>query len=98
MIVRGIRPRPGRAACGRTSRRRLVAGAARGVQESMRWRLWDPLGYGEAMISPLSDIEIRLKRLPHGADLPLPHYATDHAAGMDVGSAESVVLEPGARL
>jgi len=50
------------------------------------------------MTSPLSDIEIRLKRLPHGADLPLPHYATDHAAGMDVVSAESVVLEPGARL
>jgi dUTP pyrophosphatase len=50
------------------------------------------------MISPLSDIEIRLKRLPHGEGLPLPHYATDHAAGMDVVAAESVVLEPGARL
>ena len=43
-------------------------------------------------------IEIRLKRLPHGHDLPLPHYATAHAAGMDVVSAEAVVLEPGARL
>jgi dUTP pyrophosphatase len=50
------------------------------------------------MTSPLSDIEIRLKRLPHGEGLPLPHYATDHAAGMDVVAAESVVLEPGARL
>jgi len=50
------------------------------------------------MTSPLTDIEIRLKRLPHGENLPLPSYATDHAAGMDVVSAESVVLEPGARL
>ena len=50
------------------------------------------------MSSPLADIEIRLKRLPHGEDLPLPSYATEHAAGMDVVSAESVVLEPGARL
>jgi len=50
------------------------------------------------MTSPFSDIEIRLKRLPHGEGLPLPHYATDHAAGMDVVAAESVVLEPGARL
>jgi len=54
--------------------------------------------YGGAMTSLLADIEIRLKRLPHGEDLPLPHYATDHAAGMDVVAAESVVLEPGARL
>jgi len=50
------------------------------------------------MTHPLADIEIRLKRLPHGQGLPLPHYATDHAAGMDVVSAESVILEPGARL
>jgi len=50
------------------------------------------------MTSPPSDIEIRLKRLPHGEGLPLPHYATTHAAGMDVVAAESVVLEPGARL
>jgi dUTP pyrophosphatase len=50
------------------------------------------------MTSPPAEIEIRLKRLPHGEDLPLPHYATYHAAGMDVVSAESVVLEPGARL
>ena len=50
------------------------------------------------MTSPLADIEIRLKRLPHGEDLPLPSYATEHAAGMDVVSAESVMLAPGARL
>jgi len=50
------------------------------------------------MTSPLADIEIRLKRLPHGDGLPLPSYATEHAAGLDVVSAEAVVLEPGARL
>ncbi|MBV9841125.1 MAG: dUTP diphosphatase [Sphingomonadaceae bacterium] len=42
-------------------------------------------------------IEIRLKRLPHGAGLPLPAYATAHAAGLDVVAAESVTLAPGAR-
>jgi len=43
------------------------------------------------------EIEIRLKRLPHGEGLPLPSYATAHAAGMDVVAAESLILEPGAR-
>ncbi|MGD9809964.1 MAG: dUTP diphosphatase [Sphingobium sp.] len=42
-------------------------------------------------------IEIRLKRLPNGADLPVPAYATSGAAGMDVVSAEDVVLPPGGR-
>ncbi len=42
-------------------------------------------------------IEIRLKRLEHGEGLPLPAYATDHAAGMDVVAAESLILAPGAR-
>lgn len=50
-----------------------------------------------AMTSPLTDIEIRLKRLPHGEGLPLPAYATAHAAGMDVVAAEALVLEGGAR-
>jgi dUTP pyrophosphatase len=45
----------------------------------------------------LPDIEIALMRLPHGADLPLPSYATEHAAGLDVVAAEEVVLAPGAR-
>ena len=49
------------------------------------------------MTHPNLDIEIRLKRLPHGEGLPLPHYATAHAAGMDVVAAETLVLEPGAR-
>lgn len=42
-------------------------------------------------------IEIRLKRLSHGNGLPLPAYATAHAAGMDVVSAEDITLAPGAR-
>lgn len=49
------------------------------------------------MPSPLAPIEIRLKRLPHGQGLPVPAYATAHAAGMDVVSAENVTLDPGAR-
>jgi dUTP pyrophosphatase len=42
-------------------------------------------------------IEIGLKRLPHGKGLPLPSYASDGAAGLDVVAAESLTLAPGAR-
>lgn len=42
-------------------------------------------------------IPVEVKRLPHGAGLPLPAYATEGAAGMDVVSAEAVTLAPGAR-
>lgn len=42
-------------------------------------------------------IEIELKRLPHGEGLPLPAYATAHAAGLDIVAAEDVTLAPGAR-
>ena len=49
------------------------------------------------MPSHLAPIEIRLKRLPHAAGLPAPSYATQHAAGMDVVSAEDVTLQPGDR-
>ena len=38
-----------------------------------------------------------VRRLEHGAGLPLPAYATDGAAGMDVVSAEDVVIAPAAR-
>lgn len=40
---------------------------------------------------------VEVKRLPHGEGLNLPAYATDGAAGMDVVSAEDVVIAPGAR-
>jgi len=46
---------------------------------------------------PLPDIEIALQRLPHGEGLPMPAYATEGAAGMDVVSAEDFDLAPGAR-
>lgn len=45
----------------------------------------------------LADIEIGIQRLPHGDGLPLPAYATDGAAGMDVVAAEALTLDPGAR-
>lgn len=48
-------------------------------------------------VSLSEPIPVRLKRLPHGQDLPLPAYATNGAAGMDVVSAEDVVIAPGAR-
>jgi len=43
--------------------------------------------------------EIAVIRLPHGADLPLPRYATEGAAGMDLLAAISapVVISPGGR-
>ena len=42
-------------------------------------------------------IPVKVQRLPHGEGLPLPAYATAGAAGMDVVSAEDVVIAPGAR-
>ena len=42
-------------------------------------------------------IRISIKRLEGGEGLPLPAYATEGAAGMDVVAAESLVLAPGAR-
>ena len=42
-------------------------------------------------------IAIELKRLPHGEGLPVPSRATEHAAGLDVVSAEDVTLAPGER-
>lgn len=45
----------------------------------------------------MPDITIAILRLPHGAGLPLPAYATTGAAGMDVVAAEDHDLAPGAR-
>ena len=42
-------------------------------------------------------IDIKLMRLAHGEGLPLPAYASDHAAGLDIGAAETLMLAPGAR-
>ncbi|MCS6932498.1 MAG: dUTP diphosphatase [Acetobacteraceae bacterium] len=40
-----------------------------------------------------------VKRLPHGADLPLPSYASEGAAGMDLlaAVAEPLTIPPGGR-
>jgi dUTP pyrophosphatase len=50
--------------------------------------------YKARMTAP---IRIPLQRLPHGAGLPLPAYATAGAAGMDVVAAEDLTLAPGSR-
>ncbi|MCU0985704.1 MAG: dUTP diphosphatase [Acetobacteraceae bacterium] len=44
-------------------------------------------------------MQVAITRLPHGVDLPLPSYATEHAAGMDLLAAVTtpVTLAPGAR-
>jgi dUTP pyrophosphatase len=46
-------------------------------------------------------IEVRIMRLPHGADLPLPSYQSEHAAGLDLLAAvpadAPLTLAPGAR-
>jgi len=46
-------------------------------------------------------IEVQIARLPHGHDLPLPAYQSEHAAGMDLIAAvpkdAPLTLAPGAR-
>ena len=42
-------------------------------------------------------VEVRVKRLNHGAGLALPAYATSGAAGMDICAAESLNLRAGKR-
>jgi len=49
----------------------------------------------------MNEIEIRVARLPHGADLPLPAYQSKLASGCDLLAAipqeEPIVIAPGAR-
>jgi len=42
---------------------------------------------------------VPIVRLPHGADLPLPSYATEHAAGLDLMAAiaDPLTIAPGQR-
>ncbi|MHC5655746.1 dUTP diphosphatase [Stappia sp.] len=44
-------------------------------------------------------VPVQVRRLPHGADLPLPSYQSDEAAGMDLLAAVDapVKIVPGAR-
>jgi len=48
---------------------------------------------------PPVTIEVRIQRLPHGEELPLPIYATEGAAGADLCAAVEgeLILEPGER-
>lgn len=45
-------------------------------------------------------MKVGIKKLPHAADLPLPHYATPGSAGLDLLAAveEEIELLPGQRL
>ena len=47
----------------------------------------------------MTPVKIAVKRLPHGADLELPAYATEQSAGMDLMAAveADVTLAPGER-
>jgi dUTP pyrophosphatase len=49
----------------------------------------------------MSEAEVQILRLPHGAGLPLPAYQTAHAAGLDLVAAvpadAPLTLAPGAR-
>ena len=48
----------------------------------------------------MNSVEVRVKKLPHGADLPLPAYQSALAAGLDLYAAvpagAPLVLAPGA--
>jgi dUTP pyrophosphatase len=41
-------------------------------------------------------MKLEFKRLPHGEGLPLPAYATEGAAAMDICSAEDITIPRGA--
>jgi dUTP pyrophosphatase len=47
----------------------------------------------------VTTLQVPLQRLPHGRDLPLPGYASDDAAGLDLLAAVDAPIElaPGAR-
>lgn len=47
----------------------------------------------------METVELRVVRLPHAADLPLPDYQSEHAAGLDLTAAIAapLVIAPGSR-
>ena len=47
----------------------------------------------------MNDVSVPVTRLPHGADLPLPHRASPHAAGVDLLAAidGELAMAPGER-
>jgi len=44
-----------------------------------------------------NSVTVAIKRLANGGGLPLPAYATEGAAGLDIVAAESMTLKPGRR-
>jgi dUTP pyrophosphatase len=52
-------------------------------------------------LSGAGDVEVQIMRLPHGADLPLPQYQSELAAGLDLLAAvpadAPVEIAPGSR-
>lgn len=54
---------------------------------------------GESSAKAGGTVEICVKRLEHGADLPLPQHATEFSAGVDLLAAisENLILTPGAK-
>jgi len=48
----------------------------------------------------MTAVTVTIQRLPHGADLPLPEYATAGSAGLDLQAAiaDPLTLAPGARI
>ncbi|MDA0663011.1 MAG: dUTP diphosphatase [Proteobacteria bacterium] len=48
----------------------------------------------------MTAVTVTVQRLPHGADLPLPEYATAGSAGLDLlaANADPLTLAPGARM
>ena len=49
---------------------------------------------------PISGLPVDICRLPHAADMPLPAYASDGAAGLDLCAANdaAIQLDPGDRV
>jgi dUTP pyrophosphatase len=49
----------------------------------------------------MSQVEMRIRRLPHAIDLPLPTYQSAHAAGLDLVAAvpkgAPLIIAPGRR-
>lgn len=44
-----------------------------------------------------ASVAVQIRALPGRPPLPIPAYATDQAAGLDLATAEAFTLEPGAR-